>query len=139
MDVLIWSPRILETADYETLVEWWKYWRFPAPSIAFLPDEGTCGIMLEDSNGKQYCAGFIYFTNSGACWMEYIVSSPEIRDKELRKSMLGELIKQLSYFAKENGANWIFTSVKNNSLIDRYLEGGFLKGSTGTTEMIKLL
>lgn len=139
MEITIWVARQLEESDYETLKEWWSWWGFPAPAKNFLPENGTCGIMVEDSEGTLYCAGFIYLTNSDAAWMEYIVANPDIKDRELRHQAQRELINQLSYFAKDNDAKWIFTSVKHKALIKRYLECGFQEGSTGTTEMIKLV
>lgn len=139
MKITIWIARQLEDEDYETLKKWWKFWRFPVPAKNFLPEDGKCGIMIEDSEGTQYAAGFLYLTNSDAAWMEYIVSNPEIKDRKLRKQALEGLINQLSYMAKDNDAQWIFTSVKHKGLIERYLECGFMEGSTGTTEMIKIL
>tara|TARA_R110000822_G_scaffold279201_1_gene400983 strand:- start:880 stop:1308 length:429 start_codon:yes stop_codon:yes gene_type:complete len=137
--ITIWIARGLEESDYITLVEWWNWWKFTPPPRDFLPENGTCGIMIEDSEGTQYCAGFLYLTNSKAAWLEFIVSNPEIKDKSLRKQMLDSLITQLCYFAKDNGVEWIFTSVKNKSLIDRYSDCGFTIGSKETTEMIKQL
>ena len=137
MKITIWVVRQLEDKDYETLKEWWKFWRFPAPPKNFLPEDGTCGVMVKDSEGTLYAAGFIYLTNSDVAWMEYIVSNPEIKDRKLRRQSQTVLIEQLTYMAKDNEAEWIFTSVKNDSLIERYLECGFSVGSTGTTEMIK--
>jgi len=139
MEVVVWIPRMLHENDYETLTKWWDTYEFPVPPREFLPDNGKCGIMLEDSNGKQYCAGFVYFTNSGVSWIELIISNPCINDKELRKKMLNQLIVELENFAKHNHSKWIFTSVKNESLGFRFNECGFITGSVGTTEMIKKL
>lgn len=133
------KPRMLEESDFPTLLKWWEFWKFAAPAKEFLPDNGTCGIMLEDQFGRPLCAGFIYFTNSQACWLEFIVSSPDVKDKAKRKWMLQKLIGFLSQFAEEEGARWIFTSVKNKSLAERFGECGFTTGSQGTTEMIKQL
>ncbi len=139
MDVTIYAPRMLEESDYPTLLKWWKKYDFAAPAKEFLPDNGTCGIMLEDQWGKQLCAGFIYFTNSKVCWMEFIVANPEFRGREKRNDALNQLIEYLSQFAEEEGARWIFTSVRHEGLAERYAECGFTVGSENTKEMIKQL
>lgn len=139
MDVTIYNPRMLEESDYTTLLKWWKKYNFAAPTRDFLPDNGTCGIMLEDQNGKELCAGFIYFTNSKACWMEFIVANPDIRGREARNNALNQLIEYLSQFAKEEECIWIFTSVRHKGLAERLGECGFNVGSTNTQEMIKQL
>ncbi|WZE63592.1 hypothetical protein PANI_CDS0073 [Maribacter phage Panino] len=137
--ITIWVPRMLKHEDYDVLVKWWDKWKFAAPSREFLPDDGTCGVMLEDSEGNQYAAGFIYFTNSNACWMEFIVTNPFIKDKAKRKGVINDLIKYLEYLAMDNGAKWIFTSVKHQGLKEKLIESGFAIGTENSTEMIKQL
>lgn len=133
------QARQTTAADYNTLVEWWNYYKFPPPAIEFLPDGGECGMMIVSDEGVELCAGFIYETNSKVCWMELIVANPDVTDKELRKEALIALIENLSYLAYEWGYKWIFTSVKHPSLTERYLECGFQVGTTDTKEMIKQL
>lgn len=134
-----YTIRQLEDADYDTLVDWWNYYSFPPPAKEFLPDNGECGMMIVDENGVEYCAGFIYETNSKACLIELIVANPDIKDKEIRKETLIKLINDLTYLAYDWGYRWIFTSVKHPSLIQRYVECGFQVGTEGSTEMIKQL
>lgn len=139
MKIIEFGARQLVSEDYDKLVEWWNYYKFPPPAREFLPDDGLCGIMVVDSEGNEYCAGFLYETNSKVCWMELIVANPEIKDKEIRKESLRQLINFLSDLANEWGYTWIFTSVKHPSLTERYLDCGFQVGTTGTKEMIKQL
>ena len=124
--------------DYPMLVDWWNHYKFPPPDLEFLPDNGNCGLMIEGIEGC-YCAGFIYETNAKVCLVELIVMNPDIKDKEVRKELLLLLIAELSNLAREWGYKWIFTSVQHPSLIDRYIDCGYQKGATGTTEMIKQL
>lgn len=135
------NVRVLEYEDYATLCEWWDFWRFPAPSEYFLPsdEKDNCytGIMIEDGEGNDCCAGFIYMTNSRVCWMEYIVSNPKIKGKPKRRKMLERLIDELSKYAKSLGYYWIFTTLKNESLINHYKSQGFIEGTKGSTEMVK--
>ena len=62
----------------------------------------------------------------------------EYKDKD-RKLALDILIESLSYIAKNNGYEIVYTSLKNESLINRYKNNGFLEGSKNATEMIKIL
>lgn len=139
MDIMIFEGRQTTQEDYDTLVEWWNYYKFPPPALEFLPDEGTCGLMVMDQDGNEICAGFLYETNSKVCWMELIVANPEVKDKKVRKDALEYLIDNLAYLAQDWGYGWIFTSVSHPSLTERYKECGFKVGTTGTTEMIKQL
>lgn len=139
MTVTIFKGRQTTPEDYPMLVEWWKYYKFPAPAIEFLPDGGNCGLMVTDQYGRELCAGFIYETNSAVCWMELIVANPDMKDKGKRKEALCYLIENLAHLAKEWEYKWIFTSVSHPSLMERYKDCGFQVGSTGATEMIKQL
>lgn len=132
--------RPLENKDYEILKQWWSFWRFPAPPIEMLPyNEGFEGVMVTDDSGKPMAAGFIYFTVSKICWIEFIVSNPEVKDKEIRKRMLNGVIQELTRWAEMEGCKWVFTSLKNQNLMSRFEDCGFEKGSTNATEMMKLI
>lgn len=129
--------RLLTDEDYPTLVEYWEFWRFPAPKKEYLPDEGRGGIMVH-KNGVNICAGYLFFTNSKMAWIEFIVSNPEYKEKD-RKEAICFLINELNYIAKSKGFEIIFTSVKNENLINRFKECGYVIGSENTKElMIKL-
>lgn len=133
--------RLLEFSDYEELCRWGQFWKFPLPPLKFLPSDGKSlgGIMIVDEDDVNLCAGFIYETNSAVAWMEYIVSNPNIRDRTLRGQSINQLIEFLCEFSKQKGFEYIFTTVKNDNLINRYLNNGFMKGTVGSTEMIKIL
>lgn len=131
--------RYLNDSDYdETLVSWWKAWRWTAPSKEMLPQDGMGGIMVKDGD-VDVCAGFIYFTNSKTAWLEYVVSNPEYKDREKRKEALELLINVLSLFAKDKGYKYIYTSLKNKPLMERYESCGFIYGSNNCQEMVKVL
>jgi len=140
MKILV--SRGLNESDYDKMVEWGKFWRFPIPPKEFLPNDGLCGIAIVSGDGEDeevLCTGLIYETNSKACWMEYIISNPQVRDKEVRTKALNFLIQSLVQVAKEWEYKWVFTSVKNQNLIKRYSDNGFVVGTQGTTEMLKVL
>lgn len=124
---------VTEEIYNDTLVKWWGDWNWTAPPFDILPDTG----FIISKGDADICAGFIYFTNSKIAWLEYIVSNKKYVDKD-RKDALLLLINTLSLFAKDNGFNYIYASLKNESLINKYAKCGFIKGDTNCTEMIKI-
>jgi len=133
--------RFLNLNDYELLSEWGEFWRFPLPPVDFLPQSDGLfnGFMICDDEGLELCAGFVYETNSKVCWMEYIISNPNMRNKDLRTKSISLLIHFLCESSKQKGYKYMFTTVKNKNLINRYSDNGFSIGTKGTTEMIKIL
>lgn len=127
--------RYIEQSDYEMLIDWWKFWKFPAPPIEMLPDSGV----IVNKDGVDICAGFIYFTNSKTCWIEFIVSNPNVRQKEDRREAITSVIDILCSVGKNNGYTIAYTSLKNESLQNKYLECGFIEGSKNCNEYIKRL
>lgn len=128
--------RYLDDRDYDVLASWWKDWRWTPPPKDMLPQNGRGGLMIT-KDGVDICAGFIYFTNSATAWVEFIVSNFQYKQKD-RKDAIILLINALSEVAKENGCKYVYTSLKNQSLINYYAECGFQKGSDNCTEMIKI-
>lgn len=132
--------RIAEHTDYEMLREWWGFWRFPAPSIEALPqwsDDSFNGVIASEG-GKDLACGFMYTTNSSIVWIEFIVTNPKTTAEERNKAILS-VLEELSFSAKESGYSIAFSSIKNENLINKYIENGFSIGTRGTTELIKIL
>lgn len=132
--------RIAKHTDYETLKDWWGFWRFPAPSIPSLPqyEQGSFNGLIASHNGKDLAAGFLYETNSAMCWIEYIVTNPKTSSEEREEAIL-KVLEELSSSARELGYLAIFSSLKNENLINKYKKIGFIEGTKGTTELIKIL
>jgi len=131
--------RKLNSQDYdEILVKWWKDWRWTPPPAEFLPDNGEGGLMVCDED-YPVAAGFLYVTNSSVAWMEFIVSNIEYKHKENRKQAIRLLILTLEELAKISGKKYIYSTLKNESLINSYLECGFSKGTSNSQEMIKII
>ena len=131
--------RYLKESDYDDiLVGWWSQWRWIAPAKDMLPQNGAGGIMIS-KGGEDICAGFVYFTNSKTAWIEYIISNPGYKNREDRKNALNMLINVLSVYVEQEGYKYIYTSLKNKHLIDRYADCGFLSGDKNCQEMIKIL
>ena len=127
--------RSLTESDYETLLDWWDFWKFNAVPYDFLPKTAY----MITHNGIDVIAGFIYETNSKVCWIEFVVSNPNIKDRDLRKRAKIHLISILSELALQKGFRYIYANLKDKHLIKTYLDCGFLKGDSDYQEMIRVL
>lgn len=131
------TPRLLTESDYDTLLPWWKWHRFSAPSRKMLPNNGLGGIMIT-KDGVDIYAGFLYMTNSSMAWMEFIISNPEYRESD-RKEAEQFLINELSIIAKGKGYEFLYTIVKNQHLINSLDKCEFKTTTEKATEMIRIL
>ncbi len=128
--------RPLLDEDYETiLVEWWKQWGWKPPQKDFLPESG---LMVLDGD-EPVCAGFIYTTNSGVAWVDWIVSSKTYRKKPTRSQAIEWLIFNLEQLAKNTGHKYVYALIKHKGLISVYEKLGFTKGDSYNTELIKTI
>jgi hypothetical protein len=125
--------RALTSNDYGMLCEWWSFWRFAAPPQHAL---STSGIIVFEGD-IPVCAGFLYGTNSSFCLIEFIVSNPNVKDKELRSNAMEYLINSLCDIGKQSGFYLVFSSLKNQNLINKYKDCGFTEGSNNCVELIK--
>jgi len=128
--------RFLDASDYSILVNWWAWNRFPSPPKEMLPNMGLGGMMVVDENGNNICAGFLYNTDSALSWIEFIVASPDIKDREIRRKGLVFLIESLTNEARERGYLAVFASIKVESLIQRYIEAGYSADGKKSTELV---
>ena len=88
-------------------------------------------------NNIDVCCGFLYSTSSSSMfYMEFIVSNPNIKDKGVRSKSLEYLIQGLLTLAETAGASVVFTVSRNASILKKYEENGFVKGSKNSTEMV---
>lgn len=130
--------RKLNENDYDDiLVKWWSDWGWDAPNKDFLPDNGTGGLIVFDGE-DPVCAGFIYATNSKVAWVEWIVSSKTYRKKPNRREALDLLIYTLTSLCKNTDVKYVFSNNDNKNLIESFMRIGFKKGSTNSTELIKI-
>ena len=128
--------RRLEESDYDTLVTWWKDWKWEAPPRDFLPENGTGGFMVSN-NDSDICAGFIYLTNSKIAWIEFIISDKQYKEED-RNEAIQFLINSLSGVAEETGAKYGYAILKNKSHMKYYEEANFTVTSDKNTEMITI-
>jgi hypothetical protein len=132
------STRKLNENDWDTLVSWWSRWKgWQHPPKDFLPDNGTGGIIVY-SNDIPVVAGFIYFTNSKAVLLEWIISNPDYRESN-RKNAIELLINTAEKVVKDQGGKYIFTIGRNKHLINTHKELGYTIDSKPSHEITKKL
>ena len=79
---------------------------------------------------------FIYQTNSAFCLIEYIVSNSNYKDTD-RKEALKYLIDVLEKTGKSMGYKLVFSSVKNENLVNTFKDSDYT--ISNTKEVIKLI
>ena len=132
------TVRYLNESDYDsTLCKWWEDWRWTPPSKDMLPENGTGGIMVS-KDGTDICAGFIYFTNSKTAWIEFVVSNFEYKGSD-RSGAIILLINTLTLIAKDKGYKFAYASLKNKSLINKYVKCGYITTDSNCQEVIKII
>jgi len=135
----MFTIRPLNESDYDnTLVKWWEDWGWVAPMKDMLPQDGLGGVIVYDEE-EPVCAGFLYMTNSRMAWVEWVISSKSYRKKPHRREAIVLLVKTLTDIAKDNGATFAYTVIKNKSLSSIYEQVGYIDGDDNIKEMIKRL
>jgi len=130
--------RILSHEDYDNILcGWWKDWGWQAPSRDFLPEKGTGGMIVFDDE-TPVCAGFMYATNSGVAWVDWIISDKDYRG-ESRQEAIELLVSSLTAVATASGYKFAYALIKHESLVETYKSLGYSQADQYTTEMIKTL
>jgi hypothetical protein len=128
--------RKLKESDWNTLVKWWDTWpKWTNPPKSFLPENGTGGLIVEKDK-QPIVAGFLYFTNSQAVLLEWIVSNPEYRDTD-RQEAIELLINMAEEICKKQGQVHMFSIGRNKSLIKIHKKLGWTVDSDPSYEIIK--
>jgi hypothetical protein len=128
--------RKLEASDWGTLVKWWDSWpEWTAPPKTFLPENGTGGLIVEKDK-QPIVAGFLYFTNSQAVLLEWIISNPEYRNTD-RQEAIELLINMAEEICKKQGQVHMFSIGRNKHLIETHKKLGWHIDSKPSHEIIK--
>ena len=136
---MIFDIRPLELDDYDTiLVDWWKDWGWTPPTRDFLPDNGKGGMIVFDGD-IPVCAGYIYLTNSGVAWVDWIISDKNYKDKESRKEGIKYLIQALTEICKQLNFKYCYALINHKGLIKTYEDLGYIKADNYNQELIKQL
>ena len=130
--------RRLKDSDWETLVSWWNDWPdWVNPPKDFLPENGTGGLIVEKNN-KPIVAGFLYFTNSTAVLLEWVVSDPDYKQKDKKKA-IELLILSAENVCIQSGKKYMFSIGRNNSLINTHKKMGWNVDDKPSYEISKKL
>jgi hypothetical protein len=129
------KARTLLEQDYNMLEKWWLGWGWPVVSKDILPDNGTGGVMIEHE-GKPIVAGFIYWSNSGMCWFDWVISDPK-GNKRARPFAVKFLIETVEKMVKDAGKKCIMSISRSNSLLKIHEKLGWTIDKTPSHEMIK--
>ena len=81
-------------------------------------------------------AGFLYFTNSQAVLLEWIVSNPEYRDTD-RQEAIELLINMAEEICKKQGQVHMFSIGRNKNLIETHKKLGWNVDKNPSYEIMK--
>jgi len=110
--------RPINDQDYALACKWWK---------AQVPETG---VVVDN-----ICMGWIYLSNSKVAHAEWIVGNPEVSGKSKLRA-INTVLDGLIEIAKDHGATFIFTSIKNNGLMRILKNRGFQQTDEGMTNFI---
>lgn len=114
--------------DYALICSWWTKRGFPCIAAALLPQNG---VIVDEK-----AAGFLYSTDSGVAWLEWVVSDPD-------SAPTGEAVQQVVYelveAAKQLGFSVILTTTNHAGLIAKYTKAGFTVGDVEMTNLSVVL
>jgi len=128
--------RKLEVSDWSTLVKWWDSWpEWVAPPKTFLPENGTGGLIVEKDE-QPVVAGFLYFTNSQAVLLEWIISNPEYRNTD-RQEAIELLINMAEEICKKQNQVHMFSIGRNKHLIETHKKLGWNVDKKPSYEIVK--
>ncbi|QDP58457.1 MAG: hypothetical protein Unbinned6046contig1000_26 [Prokaryotic dsDNA virus sp.] len=131
------NVRKLNIDDYDKhLVKWWKAWGWKPIPRDFLPEDATSGLMVTKGD-QNICAGFLYLTNSKVALTEFVISNKQYKEKD-RKEAIELLIDCIIELADKNGYKYAHVILKNESLLNKYLDAGYVLSDRKVTEMIKV-
>jgi hypothetical protein len=130
--------RLLNESDYDDiLAKWWKDWGGEIPPRDSLANNGTGGFMVSKGD-TDICAGFAYYTNSSIAFCEFVVSNYNYREKDRNKA-IEFLIESVCLACKEAGYKFMWASVQNKNLINKYKNTGYIQTQSNCVELIKHL
>jgi len=133
MELIVYQ---IEEGDYASICKWWEFWRFPIVPLGMLPNRGLGGLKLVDQNNRVCAVGFLYETNSLIAWLEFIVINPAIKDREERNQAKTEIIRYLTMWAEKKGYHSVFSSIREDFLLENFKEVGYVPSEKNKRELI---
>ena len=127
-----------QESDLPILKNWWKEWGWPIPPREMLPDNISSGLIVS-YKGKPVVAAFIYATSASKTYLlEYTISDPNFKEKDLRKKAIHVLLESATEYIKQSGGLIIFSFTNHKNLANHFVDCGFAKGDL-SYEMIKAI
>ena len=113
--------RSFQKGDYETCVEWWKWWwgQHDAEPIrrGFLPKDERCFIIEKDNTPIAATFLILCYDIPAIAWTTYLVSNPNYREKD-RRGLIEILIKNVEKEAEKYGVLQLFTVCSDKHISD---------------------
>ncbi len=121
-----------ENDHYPMICSWWTWHKFSPVAQALLPKNA-----LIVSNGETpVCCGFLYSSDSGMGWIEFVVANPDARPRDISQC-IDLLLLSLVELSRKLGQACLFTSSNKKGLIKRFMRAGFMVGDTATTQLVR--
>ena len=104
--------RSFKEGDYETCVEWWKWWdkSFGGKGIKreLLPEDERCYVI--EKNGVPIACTFLLLCLDipYLAWTTNLISNPKYKEKD-RRELIELLIEKVGGEAKKYGVSQLFT------------------------------
>ena len=129
------KSRALCESDWETLQSWWKAWEWTEMNKDLLPLNGLGGLIISKED-IPVVAGFLYLTNSGVAWIEWVISNPEYREDN-RKDALEFLLKEFENVALSVEKTIILSIGRSKGLINAHRNLGYTVDDNPSYEIYK--
>lgn len=98
------------------VAQWWNAHDWPEIPPEFLP---TTGMIVPD-----VAAGFLYFTDSKVAMIEWIVSNPKAKNRDVYEAIV-DIIRGLKSKARAEGYEAIFSYTKAKGLLKVFQKSEF--------------
>lgn len=114
--------------NYEQACDWWLGWNQPVWPVFMLPNEYV--------KVGQVCILWLYLPISGrAAWLGPMVTDPN-SNKKFRQDCIKEAIKMAKYYAHDKGYDILLGCTGSPSLVQHYVDNGFIPAGHYSTEMV---
>lgn len=129
------SLEVTNKPNLELAYEWWAEHGWTPMPVNSLPPTAA----LASWDGKPVCMGWLYLTDSDFAIMEWIISDPKEKRKDVRAQCLDAIVLELLERARAAGRPLITTNIKHPKLLERLKKLGFNTADTELTSMMAKL
>ena len=118
------------TAHYDELSQFWRDYGWCPPSEEVLPKKGFVAV----TNGKAVGASFVYLSESGMAFMDWVIADPNASALSRGKAVY-KTVEACQEYARSQGKKVLYTVTANAALLGTYEAMGFEKMETEATTM----